>query len=603
MSSLSGFDVRLMFVRLWPWMLILLWTGARAGKDRFFAPAPGFTLAKDLPEGFRARVRSIRIDAKDVFAGAPAYTRGERWLFGLGNKLHIETRAGTVRRRLLFSEGGEVTPGLLLETEKALRSEEFLGDAILEAGPVEDGACDIRVTTYDQWTTLPGGSVSVQGLKAQDVFQGEWGRLADGEWLWWMGAFESNLLGTGTKVGGAWRHDLERDTREAVFNNTSLTPLRLQLGAYGAWLSDGHSLLFKIAKPLKSRQDRYAYGFSLSDTVIAEKLYFDANRLPQLPDSLAAARAGKSVELRRFDGVSNRNVNLSATRSFGDRLKVNLGPTFDYQDRRQEGGIGAEDTAVLAVLPLPASAARAAGRQDALLGVALSVYQYGNRTARNYHNLKWGESLETGWRLSSRAAWNQGWLGAADGNQDFRLTHEAAFTGAWRDSWYLGASLSGRYFLSPGSRLADGQADAMGEGQWKPHPITSTVFSASWSHLFAAPRSWQLTLGEINGLSGYPSFYYSGQARFLATAEQRLFPEAEFLTLVPALAALVAAGNTFPAYRDFDPGNLHYSLGLGLRLGRSKSSQKAVQHINVVWPVGEDEFRGPTLTILARKYL
>ena len=33
------------------------------------------------------------------------------------------------------------------------------------------------------------------------------------------------------------------------------------------------------------------------------------------------------------------------------------------------------------------------------------------------------------------------------------------------------------------------------------------------------------------------------------------------------VAPCLAAGNTFPARGDFDPGDLHYSLGVGLRLG------------------------------------
>src|SRR4051812_36479962 len=98
----------------------------RAETDRFFKPTEGFVQAKDLPEDFGARVRSIQLSVKDAFEGSTAHSDAEQYLFDIGNHLHIESRAGTIRRRLLFHENDSITKGLLLETEKALRGEEFL---------------------------------------------------------------------------------------------------------------------------------------------------------------------------------------------------------------------------------------------------------------------------------------------------------------------------------------------------------------------------------------------------------------------------------------------------------------------------------------------
>jgi len=78
-----------------------------------------------------------------------------------------------------------------------------------------------------------------------------------------------------------------------------------------------------------------------------------------------------------------------------------------------------------------------------------------------------------------------------------------------------------------------------------------------------------------------------GKARVLLTAEQRYFPPFEFGTLVPAFAAFVDAGNTYSAYDSVDVRDLHYSVGIGLRLGASRSVQKVVNHIDVSWPINE----------------
>ncbi len=567
---------------------------------RFYQPPPGFVTTQQLAPDFRATIRSLSFDRRDAFDGTVAHTDLERKVFAFGNRIHVESRESTLRRRLLFREGGEVTADLLAETERVLRAEEFLSDAIIAVRSDSD-SCDIMVTTFDQWTTVPGGGLQVQDLKPGDVFLGRWEKILRDEWYWWAGISEANVLGTGTKVAAALRHDPIRDTRSLAFTNNNLTSERLQISATAAWLSDGDSLIFKINKPLLSRTDRYAYGATLTAQENSERVYFDNNRLGELPAAIAKDAAGKPGLLRVFDRVATQEIALTADRSFGTDLKLNIGPTFTFHDHYGHGKLGEPDTALLPYVRLPASALDPEARTDALAGAAVSLYKYAYATSRNFRNLKWSESVPTGWRLSSKAAVNQGWLGAGDA--DFRLSEEAAYTGFWSDRAYLNLVGVWQSFVSPSGDFTDGQTDLGGEAALREHPLTATWLTASWTSLFAAPQSRQLSLGELNGLTGFPSYYYAGQARFLVTAEQRLFPEFEWLTMVPAFAAFVNAGNTFPSASAFAPDDLHYSIGVGLRLGRSKSTLKVVQHINVTFPLGDDYLKGPVVSILAKKNL
>jgi hypothetical protein len=125
------------------------------------------------------------------------------------------------------------------------------------------------------------------------------------------------------------------------------------------------------------------------------------------------------------------------------------------------------------------------------------------------------------------------------------------------------------------------------ELQWKPLPITATVATAHYDGLLAAPAVRRLHLGEESGLLGFPNFYYSGKVRTLFAAEQRLFPPFEFGTLVPAFALFLNAGNAYSSHQAVDAAGLHYALGIGLRLGATRSVQKVVNHVNLVWPLGE----------------
>lgn len=546
----------------------------RAQSDRYFRPSEGFIRAKDLPEDFTATVRSIQLSVMDAYEGSTSHSETESQLFELGNKLHIESRPGTIRRRLLFREGETITKELLLETEKGLRAEEFLADAIIEVMPWKDGTAHVNVTTYDQWTTVPG--VSLQRL--------------GGEWVYWVGPVESNLLGTGQRLGFFVGHDQVRDTRWLDYNNNALTSRRLRLAAHAAWLSDGYSTLLSLSKPLESRTSRYGFSASISDVESSEYVFFDANDLDRLSDSLADAKARNYRVLERFNRVSTHDVDLSVTRSFGYRTKFNVSPSFNRRDRYNHGGIEARNTSIHRVLPMDPGAQFPDERTDYLLGASLSLYQYNYKTVQNYNNLKWSETLETGWRLSTKAAKNQEWMGAR--NSDMFFSHSAVFNNAWWDAFFFSSGASLRYFVSGDGDFDDGSGSASGEAQWKPVPVTSTFLAVSWAHLFASERSQQLLLGEENGLNGYPNYYYAGQARFLVEAEQRLFPSVEAGTLVPAFAVFLNAGNTYKRYSEFDPADLHYSLGFGLRLGLSKSVQKVVNHVNFSFPLDKEFQRG-----------
>lgn len=572
----------------------------RAAKPFYRAPE-GFTEAKDLPAGFSARIRAIRFDRRGPFEGTAAYTSVEKWGYALLSRLHVNTREGTVRRRLLFEPGAEIDRERLLETERALRVEEFISDAYVAAGPIAGGSCDVVVTTFDQWTTVPGGGPKVLALNADNLLHWRWDKILGEEWYWWAGISESNLAGTGTRLGGAYRHDPLRNTLEATLSNMNVTPWRLQATGYLAALSDGHLATATIARPLLSRSDRYAFSVLVSSQESAERIWFDANGLDTLPDSLARRKAGAPHELRVFESVATREATAWAVKAWGTDSRFTLGPTFQYKEHYDLGGLGRPDSSLPAYAPLPASALEPEKRKDVLAGMAASLFRTSLHTARNFRNLKWTESVEAGWRLTAKAAVNQAWLGAGD--SDFRLHGEAVGAGLWDERLWLNGSGAWQSFVAPSGRLTDGQFDASGEAAWKQVPLTATWLTASWTNLISTPASVQLPLGELNGLNGFPSYYFAGQARFLASAEQRLFPEWEWITMVPAFSAFVTAGNTFPQWREFDPENLHWSAGFGLRLGRSKSTQKLVQHWNVNFPLNEPLLPGVVISVLAKKSL
>jgi hypothetical protein len=565
---------------------------------RFYAPPPGFSGPAALPPDFRARVHSLRLDRRGAFEGTAALTGIERKIYAVGSSLHVLTRAATVRRFLPFTEGDMVDRQALSDAERALRALPFLSDAYL-AVAVSDSGCAVAVTTFDQWTTSPVVGATARNLKGADLLPWRWSRLGQSEWWVSAGLFESNVAGTGTRAGLAWRSNPERKAAEIELSNGRVGPLRWQTEAVAAWLSDGDSARMFLAKPLESRSDKHAYGLMLSTRSLSERYWFDQNRLEDLPSASARAHAGREAAARIFEGVSTHAAEAYYTRSYGYGVKFDAGPFLRYRERYQSGGLGADDSLLA---PFAADAA-IEPRRDVLPGAAAALYSYRLATTRNFRNLKWSETVETGWRLSGEAGKDASWLGARV--DDWRLGGKASAAGFWADTWWLSASVACSSFVSAGSGhgRGDGRFEAAAEAAWRANERTATWLSASWANLFASPASAQLTLGDVDGLNGFASHAFAGQARLLLTAEQRWFPRFEWLTQVPAFSVFATAGNTYPAWRDADPGNLHGSAGVGLRLGRSKTTQKTVQHINVNFPLGEPLLPGVFVSILVRRTL
>lgn len=569
-----------------------------AADGRFFDATPGYERAKALPDSLKGRISALEFRIYDAFEGSETHSGLERTLYDVGNKLHIDTREATIRRRLPFRAGDTVTIDGLLEAEKHLRGEEFLADAIIEVKRLPDSTLAVKVTTYDQWSTVLGVSVGRKG----------------GEWVGWFGPVESNLLGTGQRLGFFVSHDIERDSRWLDYSNTAFTPLRLRVLAQYAWLSDGHSYAFSLVNPLRSREQKWGFSLSASGYEFAESHYLSGNDLDRLDregrlDANGRALLGRTNILWQWQRTQSQSLYAGVTRTFGRTLKTSVTPFYQRTARDIMPGYGigyGVPGSVRDSLGYPrdsAGAPIAPGydvRHDEILGATFSLYRYAYKTVHNFRNLKWSETIETGWRLSASAGQNQTALGAADAN--LYLAYAGIYNDAWRDALFLNSSASVRHFVDENGAAANGSGAAYAEVQWKPVPAIATVLIGQYDQTFAAPHAQKLYLGEESGLLGYPNFYYAGSRRFLASAEQRFFPPLEFGTVVPALAVFVNAGNAWDE-GALRPGDLHYAAGVGLRLGATRSVQKVVNHVNLTWPLGEKNLTGPVFGVRASKSL
>ena len=94
----------------------------------------------------------------------------------------------------------------------------------------------------------------------------------------------------------------------------------------------------------------------------------------------------------------------------------------------------------------------------------------------------------------------------------------------------------------------------------------------------------------------------AGRSTLVASAEERWHPDFEIGTIVPVFAAFVRTGGAWDAVDRIDLGDMEAAVGVGVRLGMSKSVQALVNYLDVSWPVNgalADGFAGARITLLA----
>ncbi|MFC1584139.1 hypothetical protein ACFL5V_01185 [Fibrobacterota bacterium] len=564
-------------------MVFCLGSDIYAKETRAFKATPGAVRAETLPEDFSTRVDSIAFRIFDAFDGSRVNTSVEEEIFKLGNLLHIESSQVTVRRRLLFEKGDVINKELLMETERLLRKEEFLAEAILEVLQNKQGGAGIIVNTFDQFSTIPAWG---------------FGKPAE-EWEYWFGLVESNLVGTGQKIGMFYSHDIDRNTYWGLYENKAFLFKNLHLSGLLGRSSDGYKYNYTFARPLVSKKQEWGYSVSGESKKATQFYYLDAD-VPgearrradnpvQVTSMLVTQEVPASGKLYEYRDVVDHNFSGSITRSFGIKHKFNLMSSFVWNEKYQSG----DPDGYYALSTLYDSTEYDLGylppkyqldfRRDFLLGLSLSYFQVNYKTVKNFRNLKWSEDIEVGFRITNSISRNMKALGAK--NSDLYFTHTLVYKDVWTSAHFLSTSLSSNYFLDYSGNFEDGSITHVAEYQMKPMPVTSTYFSSNWTSYFAREPSSQLLLGGEEGLSAYPNRFFAGQARLFMQLEQRYFPNLEFATGVPAFAAFLNAGDAFSSYRQFEWNSLHYSAGVGVRIGATRSVQKIVNHLNFSFPL------------------
>jgi len=476
------------------------------------------------------KISKIYIHSKDVFEDATVNTPIEENLYKLGNWFHINTRESVIRGRLPFEEGSEISLREIQEAEKNLRALPYLSDAKIETKLDSLGNVDLYVETSDNWTFAPAVSLGKPGE----------------EWLWSIGLLENNLLGLGYTVGFFYEHQEDRNQKYLLYKSDDFLIPYHSFGFLWSENTDGFSRSLWSGYPFVSRsKNQWSYNAELLWSKRDEKYYESKNPIP----------------IAESKGLKEDSLSLWLLRSFGgSSFKTYLGAGYDFHRINSDLDNW---------------------QKDSRLGFSVAASRIRLDKRYNLHRVKWAEDVEYGYYIKGVVAKNFKELRAMDDSWFFEQKINLSL--GTKKHYFLANEQNSFYYN--GDSIRDIHSIMFSEYIFKPNLEWSSVLNAGIISWQKGSYMHQLYLDGDNIFPGFPTRYLAGENTFAFKMEQRYFPKFEILTLIPSFAAFLTAGQATDSLHGFEPHDLLYMAGIGLRVSNSKTVQGVVNHINLSWPL------------------
>jgi hypothetical protein len=495
--------------------------------------------------GDSATVRAVVIERRDIFD--PNETG---FLARLGNALHIETRAATVRRELLFRPGEPYDSARVAESERNLRALGIFRKVTIDSVRTDSGLV-MRVLTKDGWST-----------KADWRF-----RSAGGDVEFTIGLVEDNLLGTASSAAVRYRKTTDRTSVTLGFRRPRLFAGRVGLGLAYEDRSDGRLEAAALEQPFYSLTSRTGFRLEAEDHDERVLRFFEGE--PEASDTLrrrytlvraSAARAvrassegylrlGLEAQVRRDDFVPE-----GQTAAFRNTVTGAFGPYLVWNRAR---------------FLVTSGVAGFAREEDVDLGLTVRAGALLAPSALGYDVD--GVAPLVSARLGARLPAGFGYLEALAGG---------LYTGEGLDSGSV--QLAGTAVVKP----RPGHVAILHlEGGWLENPLPGSEFDLGLS---AGPRA-------------FGSHAFTGDRSFFGTGEYRVTLADDFLGQVGiGVAGFVDHGGAWYAGSRRRTG---WDAGIGLRLGASRSSDTDALRFDLARRFANDVERGGWVIVVGKGFV
>jgi hypothetical protein len=482
-------------------------------------------------------VRRLDIVSHSIFDPPPE--RGGQ-LYTLANRLHVRTRHSTVRGALVFREGSAWSEARRAESERHLRSLEFLVPDTVLAVPVGEDSVDVRIVTHDNWTTSPEFGIESGGGQRYGSFS----------------FIERNFVGLGTSLTLGYRTDVNGISRIAAIDDGELLGSHWRGGAAATSGSSGSGRSAMLLLPFWSNEATRSLGGDWQRSDVEVDLFAAGN--------LAGHVSGQSERASLFWGVG-RHAHGAIQRFV---------TSFELFDR------GLSATTPEAGAP-PVFAHAAEDLRVRRFAGELRLWQPRYIVRRGIELMDRAEDIDVGRALTLKGGFAPRFLGSSADEGFARARLELGHDAGRMGFGVLRAGAQSRYRRSPRELLGDVSA------RWvqQPRERWTAVVAVMGVAGRETPADYQLTLGGLTGLRAFPVHELTGTEVRRANAEMRWIGVRDWLRLVS-----IGAAGFWDAGRAWGPGSegrgWRQDVGFGLRLSLPHSALNAAARFDVAWPVG-----------------
>ena len=503
-------------------------------------------------------IRKVSILPGPVFE--PGSDGGLSGLERFANRLHVRTRAGTIRRQLLFGRGDPWSEAVALESARNLRALGFL-DLKSMAARRDGDSIHVSVETRDLWRT---------GLRLNLA-------SAEGGGVGSIGVTEGNLLGLGKSVAVVYRDDENGTSWNLGYDDPNLGggPLNLHYNAGKG--SEGATDQVAVELPFKAVHTPSAWLTGWNRTTQIVHLF-----------SHAEEAANFDYRVERVDlqyGARLAGGHVRAPDASVEPVQRVIG-SFEVYDRRF-GESRLE----------PGSPPAFAGGEENIrirrLAVELIAWDPDFVERRNIDRIGRVEDFDLGLRFALKVGFAPLAFGSTQDEGYVRLKLDVG-AASRLGFGFVRTEASSRLVPEATERLF--QIDARWYAPWLPgHTLALGALGLAGVE---APRDFQARAGGLNGLRAFPINSVAGERLWRLNAEERWLFTPESWRL-----ARLGSAVFFDAARAWGAGaegtGWFRDAGLGLRLGVPAWGLTQVVRIDVAWPIepSRDGGHAPVWTI------
>ena len=508
-------------------------------KTQIDEPRPADVPADAILEKKAAVIGNIELDIGQIFDQRDI--RENSGLYHLADQLHSRTRESTIRAQLLFHNGDQYSAQRLAESERNLRRASYFYDVHIVPVKFEHGKVTVRVITKDVWTLSPGISFGRTG--------GSNNSGAD--------ISDSNVLGFGKSLSLSHSSNVDRSSTGIRYGDPNFFGSRWTLAGGYVQASDGTQRSLAVGQPF--------YSLNTPLTATFKAMEFDR--------SVSRYYLGNIVDrFKRDESYYEASTGFSSGLVDGWTRRVYTGVRYD---RNVFGQIPDNGTPATLLPP---------ERTLSYPFAAFEVLQDDYRKVSDQNQIGRTEDFYFGTHLYAEIGYSGQSFGATQNELLITTSAAKGFQLTGRTQLFLANTISTRL---NGGRIRNFFADATATYyfRWQTDCLLFAFLNLTTTR-YPDPDS-QLLLGGDTGLRGYPLRYESGTSRGVLTVEQRFYTDWYPFRLVRFGAAIFGdVGRTWGsgAIGNSDPGMLS-DVGVGLRIGNSRSGLGNVLHIDIALPL------------------